>query len=154
MAGATRDPRAQDRNASSSDAAGFVLLEVVVAFVIAALALTVLYQAAVTGLHAAATAARYEQALSRARSRLVIAGHGSQLVAGDMQGDDGGGFRWRLHVTPIATTAVKPFDPLGLRQQPDFQLTLYAVSVWISWQEFGATRYVRLDSEQIGQAPR
>jgi general secretion pathway protein I len=151
---ARRDQRVPHRDASSSDDAGVVLLEVVIAFVIAALALGVLYHAALGGLHATRTATRYEQALSRARSRLVIAEHGSPLVAGEMQGDDGGGFHWRLHVTPIDATAVRPFDPAGLRQAPDFQLTLYAVSVWVSWDDFGIQRSVRLDTQQIDQAAR
>ncbi len=136
------------------DDAGFVLLEVVIAFVIAALALGILYQAALAGLHATRTAARYEQALSRARSRLVIAEHGSPLIAGDMQGDDGGGFRWHLHVTPIDAASVRPFDPAGQHRAPDFQLTLYAVSVWVSWDDFGTERSVRLDTQQIAQAAR
>jgi general secretion pathway protein I len=151
---ARHDQRVRHCDASSSDDAGFVLLEVVIAFVVAALALGVLYQAALTGLHATRTAARYEQALSRARSRLVIAEHGSPLVAGDMQGDDGGGFHWRLHVAPIDATAVRPFDPAGLRHAPEFQLTLFAVSVWVSWDDFGIERSVRLDTQQIGQASR
>jgi general secretion pathway protein I len=148
------DQLVRHRDVSSSDDTGFVLLEVVIAFVIAALALGVLYHAALAGLHATRTATRYEQALSRARSRLVIAEHGSPLIAGDMQGDDGGGFHWRLHVTPIDGTVVRPFDPAGLRQTPDFQLTLYAVSVWVSWDDFGIQRSLRLDTQQIGQAAR
>jgi general secretion pathway protein I len=151
---ARHDLPARRRDVSSSDDAGFVLLEVVIAFVIAALALGVLYQTALTGLHETRTATRYEQALSRARSRLVVAEHGSPLIAGDMQGDDGGGFHWRLHVTPIDNAAVQPFDPLGLRHAPDYQLTLYAVSVRVSWDDFGTERSVRLDTQQIGQAAR
>jgi general secretion pathway protein I len=155
---ARRDLQARQRDASfphkAGDDAGFVLLEVVIAFVIAALALGVLYQAALAGLHATRTATRYEQALSRARSRLVIAEHGSPLIAGDMQGDDGGGFHWLLHVAPLEATAVRPFDPAGLRHAPDYQLTLYAVSVWVSWDDFGTQRSVRLDTQQIGQAAR
>jgi|SRR5580692_1169013 general secretion pathway protein I len=151
---ARRDLATRDRDASSSDDAGFVLLEVVVAFVIAALALGVLYQSALAGLHATRTAARYEQALSRARSRLVIAERGSPLVAGVMQGDDGGGFHWHLHVVPIDSATVKPFDPLGLLHQPDYHLTLYNVSVRISWDDFGTERSVGLDTEQIGQDAR
>jgi general secretion pathway protein I len=155
---ARHDLPAGHRDATSpcktGDAAGFVLFEVVVAFVIAALALGVLYQAALTGLHVTRNATRYEQALSRARSRLVIAEHGSPLIAGDMQGDDGGGFHWHLHVAPIDNAAVRPFDPAGLRHAPDFQLTLYAVSVAVSWDDFGTERSVRLDTQQIGQATR
>jgi general secretion pathway protein I len=145
--------RAQSLSSSTGEA-GFMLLEVVVAFVIAALALGVLYQAAMTGLRATEVASRYEQALSRARSRLVIAGHGSPLVPGDWRGDDGGGFAWRLRAVPIGATSVVPFGIPGLRPQSDFQVTLYAVSVWISWRDGGRERAVRLDTEQIGQALR
>ena len=149
---ARHDLTARRRNVSSPGDAGFVLLEVVVAFVIAALALGVMYQAALAGLHASRNVARYEQALSRARSRLVIAEHGSPLIAGDMQGDDGGGFHWRLHVAPIDNATVQPFDPAGLHRGTNFQLTLYAVTIWVSWDDFGTERSVRLDTQQIGQA--
>jgi hypothetical protein len=131
-----------------------VLLEVIVSFIIASLALALLYQAVLTGLRSSQTTSRYEQALSRARSRLVIAGHGSPLAPEDLRGDDGGGFNWRLRVTPLETTSVRPFDPAGLRRAADFAVTLYAVSVWVSWRDFGRERFVRLDTEQIGQTSR
>jgi general secretion pathway protein I len=134
--------------------AGLMLIEVVVAFIIAALALGVLYQTTVTSLRLTQVASRYEQALSRARSRLVIAAHGSPLVEGDWRGDDGGGFSWRLRAVPIATTPVSPPGIASLRQSPDFHVTLYAVSVWISWRDPDVERSVRLDTEQIGQAAR
>ena len=141
-------------DASSAKDAGFMLLEVIVAFIIAALALGALYQAALTGLHSARTASRYEQALSRARSRLIIAGHGAPLASEDLRGDDGGGFRWRLRAVPIETTAVRPFDPAGLRRSDAVPVTLYAVSVWVSWHDLGVERFVRLNTERIGQAER
>jgi general secretion pathway protein I len=144
----------QTVHAPPSAEAGFTLLEVIVAFIIAALALGVLSQTALIGPRSAEIASRYEQALSRARSRLVIFGHGNAPAAGDWRGDDGGGYAWRLRATPIATTPVPPPGLAGLRQTPDFQVTLYAVSVWISWRDFGTEHAVRLDTEQIGQAVR
>jgi len=144
---------AAQKRASREDA-GFTLLEVIVAFVIAALALGVLYQGAVGGLRAAQNASRYEQALSRARSRLVIAQYGSPLTPEDLQGDDGGGFRWRLRAVPAAATTVKKSDPAGLRPAAQFPITLYAVNVWISWRDFGQDRSVRLETELIGETPR
>src|ERR1043166_2590803 len=102
-----------DGDASSRHDAGFMLLEAIVAFMIAALALGALYQGALIGLHSSSTASRFEQAVSRARSRLVIARNGSPLASEDLRGDDGGGFRWRMRATPIETTVVRPFDPAG-----------------------------------------
>ena len=46
---------------------GFTLLEVLVAFIIAALALGVLFQGGIGGLTTANAAARYDEALSRAQ---------------------------------------------------------------------------------------
>jgi general secretion pathway protein I len=145
---------APEDRALSVDEAGFTLLEVIIAFIIAALALGALYQAALMGPRSAQLASRYEQAVSRARSRLVIAGHGDVLAPGDWQGDDGGGFAWRLRVVPVSATSVSPPGLAALRQTRDYQVTLYAISVWISWHDFGARKIVRLDTEQIGEAAR
>jgi general secretion pathway protein I len=137
-----------------SRAAGFSLLEVLVAFVIAALALVVLYRAGLTGLLSTQAASHYEEATARARSHLTMAVHASPLVAGDWRGDDGGGFAWHLRVAPIASTAVQPVGALTLRGSASFPVTLYAVTVWITWRDGGGAREVRLDTEQIGQAAR
>jgi general secretion pathway protein I len=133
---------------------GFVLLEVLVAFVIAALALVVLYNAGVTGLRSTAAAAHYQQAVARARSRLTMAEHASPLIAGNWDGDDGGGFSWHLHVTPIASTTVQPNSAVTLTGSASVPLTLYAIAVWITWHDADASRVVRLDTEQVGQGLR
>jgi general secretion pathway protein I len=133
---------------------GFTLLEVLVAFVIAALALAVLFHAGLSGVQAAQSASHYEQAVARARSHLTLAVHASPLVAGDWQGDDGGGFTWHLRVAQIASTAVRPAYAVTPRGSSTFPLTLYAVSVWIGWHDSGTPREVRLDTEQIGQGTR
>src|SRR5438309_8766157 len=90
------------------NAGGFTLLEVLIAFIIASLALAVLAQSGVSSLRSIQNAARYEEALARARSRLALALHGAPLVPGDHQGDDGGGYRWRVRIAPISSTAVRP----------------------------------------------
>ena len=138
----------------ASMARGFTLLEVLVAFLIAALALVVLYQAGLAGLVSTQAASQYEQAIARARSHLAIAVHASPLAAGDWQGDDGSGFAWHLRVAPIASTAVRPALALTPRASASFPLALYAVTVWITWRDRGGAREVRLDTEQIGQSAR
>jgi general secretion pathway protein I len=140
-----------DGPAGRTAASGFTLLEVLIAFLIAGIALTALFDTVLTGLRTARAASHYEQAVSRARSRLALAVHTNPLLPGTWQGDDGGGFNWRVQVTPIATTTVQPVYRPVTRMAANFGVTLYAVTVRIAWHDGGA-REVRLDTEQIGQA--
>src|SRR5258706_757783 len=79
---------------------GFTLLEVVVALAIAGLALVGLFRAGSGGLFAVDTAARAEEAVQRAQSHLAAVGRDAALVGGEFTGDDGGGYRWGLPVSP------------------------------------------------------
>ena len=130
-----------------SPAAGFTLLEVVVALVIASLALIGLFQAGSGGLFAVDTAARAEEALQRAQSHLAAVGRDAALVEGDSSGDDGGGYRWQLHVEPVAQRPSVAAD--GVTQQTT---TLFDVEVAISWQAHGHQRAVVLRTRRIGTA--
>jgi len=62
-----------DAVASGND--GFTLLEVLVAFVVAALALGVLFDASLSGLRLATSTEHHGQAIARARSHLAMAVH-------------------------------------------------------------------------------
>ncbi len=124
---------------------GFTLLEVVVALAIAALALVGLFQAGSGGLFAADTAARAEEAVQRAQSHLAAIGRDAALVAGDSDGDDGGGYRWRLRVQPIATRPVGTADNL-----PATTITLFDVEVGVSWHARGHDRAVVLKTLRLG----
>lgn len=118
-------------------AAGFTLLEALIAFAILALALTALLQGTLSGLHATQAAGRTEEALARARSRL--AGLDAAPVApGDQRGDDGGGFAWRTRIVPAASAGGR---------------TLFAVSVSIAWRDGGTPREVRLETQRVGPGP-
>ena len=146
---------------------GFTLLEVLVAFIIAALALGVLFQGALGGLQSVRVAGHYEEALSRARSHLATLDRGGALVAGERTGDDGSGFHWRIRIAPLATAAVAaaaaPALPgavaSGAASAPDAagpsaaRAALYAVRVTVSWTSDGGAREVVLDSERVGPAP-
>lgn len=124
--------------------AGLTLLEVLVALLIAGAALGFLFQGTLGGLRAAETAGRTEEALSRARSRLAAVGHGAPLGTGDHQGDDGGGYRWRVRVTPVATRAGAPGASV---------LTLYGVQVTLAWGSGAQARSVTLETRRLGSAP-
>ncbi len=101
---------------------GFTLLEVLVAFVIAALALGVMFDGVLGGMRAASTAARTEEAVALARSRLaetlVAVSSGAITAVSDQEGDDGNGFHWRVQVRPGASVPMPRSDQTpGCRPQ-------------------------------------
>lgn len=124
---------------------GFLLLEVLIAFVIAVLALAALFQATGDGLRASHLAQQYQQAVVRARSHLAMATRGGSLMPGTWQGDDGGGYHWRLLVRPLARATAHPTGA------PPVPLALYGVTVEVSWTTDARTRTVRLETREVGQ---
>ena len=127
---------------------GFTLLEVLVAFVIAALALAALYNGGIGGLRAAVVSGRYLEAVSRAQSHLDTATVGDSLTPSDRQGDEADGFHWRVRVTQAAVAATDPAAP-----QTRAALALYSVSAAVSWTENGRSRAVQLDTQRAAAAP-
>jgi len=143
---------------------GFTLLEVLVAFLIAALALGELFSVAASDLHSVAVAGRYEEAVSRARSHLAATGLDGALLAGEQQGEDGGGYHWAVRVVQVAAAAppasASPMAPpqgvsQGASQQGASQgarAALYLVTASVSWREGGRARSVRLTTERVAPA--
>jgi general secretion pathway protein I len=132
--------------------AGFTLLEVLVALLIAGLALGVLFQGTITGLAATARAGRYEEAVERARSHLAALADTGRLGPVDDQGDDGGGYRWQ-HRVAVITTAASALGKLRANQPAGAPITLYAVSVAVTWTEDGRARGVALATQRLGMSP-
>lgn len=126
---------------------GFTLLEVLVAVAIAGLAIVGLFEAASGGLFAADTAARAEEAVQRAQSHLAAVGRNAALVQGEFTDDDGGGYRWRLRVQPVA--ARQGLAPDGSSAVTS---TLYDVEVAILWPGRKGERSVVLRTLRLGTA--
>ena len=127
---------------------GFTLLEVMIAFVIAALALAALTQGASGGLQSARVAAHYQEALARARSHMAALE--TSVQAGEQRGDDGGGFAWRVLVQPRSTAAAaRP----GVDPPRAGRAVLYRVTVAVSWRMDGDAREVALSTQRLGLAP-
>jgi general secretion pathway protein I len=127
--------------------AGFTLIEVMVAFVIAALALGVLFEGVAGGLRAGQRSGRVAEALSHARSHLAALVAGDP-VAGEQSGDDGGGYRWRGRVTRLAAA---PLGDAGGAPDPRApRLVLYGIAVRVEWNGDGGARSVTLESERLG----
>jgi general secretion pathway protein I len=119
-------------------------LEAIVALAIAALALGALFDGISDALRVDTIAMRTTEAVVRARSHLAIALADETPVPGEQEGDDGGGFRWRVRYDPLATEPATDTEPAA---------TLYAVSVRITWKRGSGTAEVRLDSECLGSPP-
>lgn len=129
------------RPAQRGTARGFTLLEVLVAFAIASVALAVLAGAALSGLRSAHHSARYDEALVRARSHL--AGLQMPPVAGDFQGDEGDGFHWHLLVSP----------ELRATTRQNVNIALYDVTISIAWQDGDEKRVVALSTKRAAAMP-
>lgn len=132
------------------DESGILLLETLIAFVIAALALVVVYRAIFDGAAASSIASRSEAALSRAQSRLAAFEAFAPSARYVKTGDDGDGFRYR--------EAAQPLPPVGASP-----LRLMRLSVTESWggpgpdtilsRATGQGRHVTLTTEIAVQAP-
>jgi general secretion pathway protein I len=129
---------------------GFTLIEVLVAFAIAALAVTVLFKGIGAGVGTVRTAGHYEEAVSRAESHLAAIGHSVDIAAGELQGDDGSGYHWRIKIAPLATSKMPSGDPDVNQPAPPQPIILYGVTVAISWKEDGRQREVKLQTQRLG----
>ncbi|MBB2202579.1 pseudopilin I [Gluconacetobacter tumulisoli] len=127
--------------------AGFTLIEVLIAFVIAMLALGVVYEGMVGGIAATQIANRTEEAISRAQSHLAAVGHGMRVVPLVQGGDDGSGFTWQIRIVP-EQSGVLDHGPA---------MVLYQVEVSESWPDLSASggrRTVVLRTRRLGTKGR
>lgn len=126
---------------------GFTLLEVIVALALAALALVALFQAGSAGLLTVDEATRVEAAVDRAKSHLAEFADTGVITPGESEGDDGGGYHWRLTARPIAA------HPVGASSdQTETAATLYDIDVTIGWGTGRRRRSVELETERISSA--
>ena len=130
---------------------GFTLLEVLIAFVIAALALGVLFQGTAGSLGSVRVSGQYQEALSRARSHLEAAGLASRLTPGEQRGEDGHGFRWLVRTVAAGSVPVARGDAAAMAQGG--RLVLYEVVVSVSWKSGIGQREVTLESRRLGLVP-
>lgn len=118
------------------------LIEVLVAFVILSLALSVIMQIFSGGLRNASVTAGYTRALFLAESRLAAAGAEEPLAAGETSGQVGDDMQWQVSVTPDAGAG----DPDKLLMA----VRLYQVLVRVTWQDGAHRRQIELASLRIG----
>lgn len=125
---------------SRRSARGYTLIEVLVAFMILAMALTVLLRIFSGGLRNISVAADYTQAVLIAETQLALTALDESLSPGTVTGEAEGKFRWTR-----TTRRYAPFA--GSLRPPD--LPAFHVGVSVEWPDAGRTRTVRLATVQL-----
>lgn len=137
------------RSGSVQRAAGFSLLEVLVAFVIVALVATALFRLFGGALNNAAAADDWSRALLVAESRLALAASATPLREGSEQGTESDGrIRWQTRVAGYVTPDTSP----DLERAADTMPTkLFRVTVDVHFpSDNGGDRTVALTTVKIG----
>jgi general secretion pathway protein I len=124
---------------------GFTLIEVLVAFMILTLSLSVLFRIFSSGLTNVAVAGDYAQAVLVAESQLALVGRSEPLLVGQTYGESGEQFRWRRTVESY------------LPWEDDTALTVpvsgYHISVEVSWTRNGRDQQIILNSLRVQKRP-
>jgi general secretion pathway protein I len=120
---------------------GYTLIEVLVAFVILAMALTVLLRIFSGGVRNVAVSSDYAKAVLIAESRLATAGIDDTLAPGETDGIENGRFRW--------TRVVTDYEPTSSYQSTVKGLRAYHVTVTVSWPNGDKERQVELNTVRL-----
>ncbi|MCI0428959.1 MAG: prepilin-type N-terminal cleavage/methylation domain-containing protein [Rhodospirillales bacterium] len=129
------------RGRRAGRARGFTLLEVLVAFVILALALAALVQTFGSGMRGVAASERHVMAALAARSLLERVGHDIPLESGEVSGEDGA-FTW--------TVSMRRAGRADRRGNDQLVIVPYDVAVTVGWR---GGRGVTLESYRLAPIP-
>jgi general secretion pathway protein I len=122
---------------------GYTLIEVLVAFVILAMALAVLLRIFSGGLHNVSASSDYGLAILVAEAQLSSAGVTDTLVPGETHGDAGEKFRW--------TRIVRSYVPLEGYAADSMPLPAYHVTVIVEWPHADGMRQVDISSIRLAK---
>ena len=126
---------------------GFTLVEVVVALVIFGLAFAVLARIVQTGILQSGRAEAMTTATLLARSQLARIGADLPIAEGELEGDAGGGFGWRIVIRPATSRSTDQTDPA--KRSP---ILPYQVEVTITWGKGGPAETLTLTSLRLAAA--
>lgn len=114
---------------------GFSLLEILVAFAIMAVALTIVLRIFGSGVNTAVTSEEYTLAVQIAESLMARTGVETPLLAGETSGVEAEKYHWLVNVSPV-TVPVAP--PSRFNSQANYELPpeqLMSVKVRVSWDD-------------------
>ena len=124
---------------------GFTLIEVLVAFMVLALSLTVLLRIFSGGLGNIALASDYSQALLVAETQMANTGVSEPLIAGITEGEWDKHFRWQR--------IIQPYSPWEDEPNPAPPVAAFHVQVRVEWRHKGSTREISLSSLRLLKQP-
>lgn len=127
---------------------GFTILEVLVAFLVTSLLLSVILTGFSSGMKQLVRADRLSQASLVAQSRMAEVGIVQPLQAAQYFGNDEqfSDFSWQVNIVPFAWEFAAPLAGMGA--------TLYRVDVEVSWPAAGKTHSFSLSSLRLNQDQR
>jgi len=122
---------------------GFSLLEILVAFAIMAVALTIVLRIFGTGVNTAVNAEDYTIAVQVAESLLARTGVEQPLQTGESSGTEADKFAWVVTVTPVAIpVSTRPRFKSQQQNEESNPLRLMRVKVSVLWSAEGERRRV------------
>ncbi len=120
-----------------------------IAFVIAALAMGALFGGTTSGLDATAVAAKYDEAVSLARSHMAAIGHGSPITRQETSGADGEGFTWHLRIREAGSRQLTLSDQDRANDLKPSRAVLYDILVTESWHVGHRERQVSIATRRF-----
>ena len=131
-------------------AAGFSLLEVLVALVITGLALAAIAGVFSDGLLGHQASDEIATALTLAEEKIAIAGAAQLLRPETTSGEFGGRFRWQLTIDRYDD---RPDNGAAGVDRPGSSLQLYRIEAGVAWREGLRQRRLALATLRLGPAP-
>lgn len=132
--------------ARAKEAGGFTLIEVLVAFAIAALLIVPLTRLISTGLGSFDRAQNYATATLRAQSLLANVGVQAPLAAGVQTGDLPQHMHWEMDIVPYRDDQMSQVLPAGA-------LIPYAIALTISWPDRHTRNELRFNALRLAPPP-
>lgn len=120
---------------------GYTLIEVLVAMMILAMSLTVLFRVFSTGLQNVDVSADYARAVIIAETQLAATVLDAGLLQGQVKGNVDQRFHW--------SRTVEEYVPPGQSGNQQLPVAAFLVAVAVEWEHRGQTRQVVLTSIQL-----
>ncbi|PPD35894.1 MAG: general secretion pathway protein GspH [Methylomonas sp.] len=135
---------------------GFSLLEILVAFAIMAVALTIVLRIFGSGVNNAVISEEYSLAVQIAESIMARTGVETPLQIGEISGSEADKYAWWIRITPVAGPPPKSRPRFKSQEQVDDRpvMKLMAVQVRVSWGDrTDQQRAVELHNLRLVQEP-